>query len=98
MTAGAKLGAEVLGYPHAGCFAERVWICLIAKELTFLVTTKSPQEIGDEGDRSVRERLTIGRSEDLTVGRSGIGTELRREASANGEGNGLVRDDHDLFY
>jgi hypothetical protein len=24
MTAEAKLGAEVLGYPHPGCFAKRV--------------------------------------------------------------------------
>jgi hypothetical protein len=23
-------------HPHPGCFAERVWICLIVKELTFL--------------------------------------------------------------
>jgi hypothetical protein len=31
-------------YPHPGCFVKRVWICLIIKELTFLATTKSPQE------------------------------------------------------
>jgi hypothetical protein len=35
--------------PHPGCSAKRVWICLIAKELTFLETTKSAQEI--EGPR-----------------------------------------------
>jgi len=32
-----------------GCFCKRVWICLIAKELIFLATTKSPQEV--EGAR-----------------------------------------------
>jgi hypothetical protein len=30
-------------YPHPGCFAKRVWICLIAKELAFFGATKSLQ-------------------------------------------------------
>src|SRR6266478_5807646 len=34
---------DSFGIPHPGCFAKRVWICLIAKELTFLETPKSPQ-------------------------------------------------------
>src|SRR5260370_4814942 len=33
------------GYPHPGCFAKRGWICLIAKELTFLARLKRLQEI-----------------------------------------------------
>ena len=33
------------GIPHPGCFARRVWIYLIMKELTFLGTTKGPQEL-----------------------------------------------------
>ena len=32
------------GTPHSGCFCKRVWICLIAKELTLFATTKSLQE------------------------------------------------------
>src|SRR5260370_42572512 len=32
-------------YPHPGCFAKRGWICLIAKELTFLARPKRLQEI-----------------------------------------------------
>jgi len=35
MTAEAKRDAEVLRYPHPGCFTKRGWICLIIKELTF---------------------------------------------------------------
>ena len=31
------------GTPHPGCFEKRGWICLIAKELTFLETPKRPQ-------------------------------------------------------
>jgi hypothetical protein len=27
-------------YPHPGCFCERVWICLSAKELNFLERDK----------------------------------------------------------
>jgi hypothetical protein len=45
MTAEAKRGAEVLRYPHPGCFAKRGWICLIPKELTFLELHKRLQEI-----------------------------------------------------
>jgi len=30
--------------PTTRYFAERVWICLIAKELMFFATTRSPQE------------------------------------------------------
>jgi hypothetical protein len=33
------------GYPHPGCFAKRGWICLIAKELTFLELHRRLQEI-----------------------------------------------------
>src|SRR5216684_3077996 len=48
------------GYPHPGCFTKRGWICLIAKELTFLATTKRLQEI----DRSrVKAGATGGVSE-----------------------------------
>jgi hypothetical protein len=32
MTAEAKLGAEVLGYPHPGCFAKRVCKLLKTKD------------------------------------------------------------------
>jgi hypothetical protein len=35
--------AEAKGYPHPGCFVERVWICLIIKELSFFGAQKSPQ-------------------------------------------------------
>jgi hypothetical protein len=47
MTAEVKPGADVLGYPHPGCFAKRGWICLIAKELTFLERTKSDKRGGN---------------------------------------------------
>jgi hypothetical protein len=40
---------DVAGIPHPGCFAQRVWICLIAKELRFGATTKSLQEYMDKG-------------------------------------------------
>jgi hypothetical protein len=37
------------GTPHPGCFGKRVWICLIAKELTFLDTLKRPQNTENIG-------------------------------------------------
>src|SRR6267154_273098 len=37
------------GTTYPGCFVERVWICLIAKELSFFGATKSPQERVNEG-------------------------------------------------
>jgi hypothetical protein len=40
-------------YPHLGYFAKRVWICLIAKELTFLATNKSPQQYVRTGVRAL---------------------------------------------
>src|SRR6266849_5158370 len=53
---------ETAGIPHRGCpvealgmptpprhFGKRGWICLIAKELTFLATTKRLQEYGNKG-------------------------------------------------
>jgi hypothetical protein len=48
---GRLLGLEGrrVGIPHPGYFAERVWICLIAKELTFLPATKSLQEYEKNG-------------------------------------------------
>ena len=39
--------------PPPGCFAERAWICLIAKGLSFFVTTKSLQEYENKGARTV---------------------------------------------
>jgi len=36
--------ADSFGTPHPGYFAKRVWICLIAKELTFSRVQKSLQE------------------------------------------------------
>ncbi len=33
------------GYPHPGCFGKRGWICLIAKDLTFLEERKRLQII-----------------------------------------------------
>jgi len=32
-------------HPHPGCFAKRGWICLIAKELTFLEGAKRLQAV-----------------------------------------------------
>jgi hypothetical protein len=37
------------GTTYPGCFVERVWICLIAKEWSFFGATKSPQERVNEG-------------------------------------------------
>jgi hypothetical protein len=37
------------GTPHPGCFAKRVWICLIPKELTFLRAAKRRQEYRNKG-------------------------------------------------
>ena len=34
-------GLLVQSPPHPGCFAERAWICLITKELSFVATAKS---------------------------------------------------------
>jgi hypothetical protein len=39
-----RVRGVVAEIPHAGYFAERVCIYLMAKDLTFLTTTKSPQE------------------------------------------------------
>jgi len=36
-------------HPHPGCFRKRGWICLIAKELTFLGQPKSPQVTENKG-------------------------------------------------
>src|SRR5882757_5432436 len=45
-----------------GYFAERVWTCLIAKELGFLPTTKSPQEYANNGvERLKRLHREFGR-------------------------------------
>jgi len=50
------------GYPYPGYFAERVWTCLIAKELGFLPTTKSPQEYVNNGvERLKRLHREFGR-------------------------------------
>src|SRR5712664_4421913 len=38
------------GTPHPGCFAKRVWICLIAKELTFLEMPKRRQADENKGE------------------------------------------------
>jgi hypothetical protein len=43
------------GVPHPGCFAKRGWNCLKTRELTFLETTKRPEEIDDEGDKQKRD-------------------------------------------
>ena len=40
---------DSLGIPHPRYFAKRGWICLIAKELTFLRVQKSPQEYESKG-------------------------------------------------
>jgi len=37
------------GTPHPGCFGKRVWICLIAKGLSFATATKSLQEYERNG-------------------------------------------------
>ena len=39
--------------PHPGYFAERVRICLIARELSFLVNSKSPQQCVNKGRREL---------------------------------------------
>jgi hypothetical protein len=39
--------------PHPGCFAERVWICLILKGLVFLAATKSAEQCVGKGVSSV---------------------------------------------
>ena len=39
--------------PTPGVFGQRVWICLIAKELTLLATTKSPQQYVRKGLRDL---------------------------------------------
>ena len=36
--------AQMRGGTPRGCFCKRVWICLIAKDLTFLAATKSLQQ------------------------------------------------------
>jgi hypothetical protein len=41
--------AGASGYPYPGCFAERVRSCLIAKELSFLSTTKTLQQCVRKG-------------------------------------------------
>jgi hypothetical protein len=40
----SKPGYRRVRYPPPGVFCKRVWICLIAKELAFFVTTKSLQQ------------------------------------------------------
>src|SRR6266403_527155 len=54
MTAEARLGAEVFGYPPPGCFVQRACICLIPKGLTFFRATKSVQQYVGEGVSLVR--------------------------------------------
>src|ERR1700730_5736595 len=44
-----RASSRTPGYPYPGCFCERVWICLIVKELNFLPTTKSLQEYERKG-------------------------------------------------
>jgi hypothetical protein len=44
------------GTPHPGCFAKRVWICLIPKGLSILATTKSLQEYRSKGVSGIVER------------------------------------------
>ena len=46
------------GTPYPGCFAGRVWICLIAKELRFLRVTKSLQEYRSKRVRAVERRAS----------------------------------------
>jgi hypothetical protein len=40
---------DLAGIPHPGCFAQRIWICLIAQQLAFVAATKSLQEYMDKG-------------------------------------------------
>jgi len=60
--AGSPPGVPRPGYPYPGYFAERVWTCLIAKELGLLPTTKSPQEYVNNGvERLKRLHREFGR-------------------------------------
>src|ERR1700732_4263961 len=59
------------GYtPPPGCFCDRVWICLIAKGLTFLRATKSLQQYENNGfaTEPPRTRGLARESEGVTPG------------------------------
>ena len=69
-----------------GCFCERVWICLIAKDLTSLEATKSPQEYDGAGLASARVRKVLMEAsmeaqctQVETLGYAGSARRLRRE-------------------
>jgi hypothetical protein len=56
MTAEGKLGTEELGVPQPRVFwGTSPGFAWLQKELTLLATTKSLQEVGDEGDKSGKE-------------------------------------------
>jgi len=58
---------DSFGIPNTGCFGARVRICLILRELTFLATTKSPEECVGKGVSSVRSILgEVVRSANIT--------------------------------
>jgi hypothetical protein len=47
-------GESEVDTPHPGCFAKRVWNCLITKELSFSRMLKSPQSLETARVRSVQ--------------------------------------------
>ncbi len=60
MTAEAKRDAEVLRYPHPGCFTKRDWNCLIINALTFLETPKRLQAPENNGFATEARRAQSG--------------------------------------
>jgi hypothetical protein len=64
-------------YPHPGCFAKRVWICLIAKGSTFLAATKSLQQY------EMTVLVASGRAQNLKRCEDTVGWGKRRERNGD---------------